>query len=54
MKPMRRHAVLSLTLGLVLARGRVDANDVECRLINLLSAVTIATADGSPLSGAWS
>lgn len=54
MKPVRRHAALSLTFGLALACGRVNASEFEYRMINLLSAVTIATADGSPLSGAWS
>lgn len=50
----RRHETISMALELMLARGCSDSNAIECQVINLTSAVTLATADGSPISGAWS
>ena len=50
----RRHEVISLQLEVMLAAGCNDPRAIECQVINLTSAVTLATADGSPLSGCWS
>jgi len=53
---VRRHAEYALSLEIIFARGHtaVRADLVECLLINLTSAVVLATVDGAPLSGCWS
>lgn len=43
-----------MSLEVLVARGRADRDLVDCLLINMTSAITIATLDGTPLSGAWS
>lgn len=51
-QPMARHAVCSLLVSL--ACTRANAASLDGYWCSLVSAVTLATADGSPLSGAWS
>lgn len=51
---MRRHLELATSLELLIAQGRADADRVEILLINMTSAVVLATVDGAPLSGCWS
>lgn len=51
---MRRHAELATSLEVLLAQGRADADRVEMLLLGMQSAITLATVDGSPLTGAWS
>lgn len=51
----RRYAALGFMLALALASPRGPHDQfVHSHLVLLVSAITIATADGSPLSGCWS
>lgn len=51
---IRRHLALGIQLEALLAAGCNDPRAIECQLLNLTSAVVLATADGAPLSGSWS
>jgi len=51
---MRRHVEFATSLELLIAQGRADADSVEILLLNMQSTITLATVDGSPLSGCWS